>query len=232
MKYNSLRAMLFKCLENKLHSLELGTAAKILERFPEKSQSYLDYALALKHNKRYQESLDELLRMADGSANPDIDFTVLKKSVDAEIKNIVYQQGKKLDLSKTPVKYRNNLTYRARVIFEWNYPDAEFELQFVNPQKRFFTWEHTAFDNGSRLEQEWKQGFSTEEFEIIGQEARGQWLINAKYLGNVEASDKTPLFLRCVVITDFGKSGQRETVHVVRLNEKDSEEQLVKLTID
>ncbi len=232
LKYNTLRAMLFKCQENNLYELELETAAKLLERFPEKSQSYLDYAIALKRNERYQESLDELLRMADGSVNSDIDFSGLKKSLDAEIKNLVYQQTGSLDLSKIPVKYRNNLTYKARLVFEWNYPEAEFELQFVNPQKRFFNWEHTPFENGPRLRQEWEQGFSREEFEIIGQESIGEWLINVKYLGNSEASDQTPLFLRCVAIMDFGKSGQRETVHLVRLHEKDAEEQLVKLTVE
>ncbi|MGB5236034.1 MAG: TonB-dependent receptor plug domain-containing protein [Flavobacteriaceae bacterium] len=232
LKYNTLRAMLFKCQEKNLHELELETAEKLLERFPEMSQSYFDYAMALKHNQRYQESLDELLRMADGSVNPDIDFSGLKKSIDTEIKNLVYQQPGSLDLSDLPVNYRNNLTYKARLVFEWNYQEAEFELQFVNPQNRFFNWEHTSFDNGPRLRQEWEQGFSREEFEIIGQESKGEWLINVKYLGNPEASDQTPLFLRCKVIKDFGRSGQQETVHLVRLHEKDNEEQLVKLVID
>ena len=231
-KYNSLRAMLYKCIENGLTELEQETAAKILERFPEKVQSYLDHAIALKSNGRYQDSLEELLRMANGSANPALDFSVLKKTVDAEIKNLVYQQNSKLDLAKLPANYRQNLTYKARAVFEWSYPGAEFELQFVNPQKRFFNWEHTSFNNGPRLQEEWEQGYSREEFEIVGQEAKGDWLINVKYLGNSEQADKTPLFLRCTVFTDFGNTRQKEITKVIRLQDRDTEDQVLKLSIE
>ncbi|MEN8790053.1 MAG: TonB-dependent receptor plug domain-containing protein [Flavobacteriaceae bacterium] len=231
-KYNSLRAMLFMCRQRGMPKLELETAEAILERYPELSQSYMDYAMALKNNRQYQESLNQLLRMAEGNTGTELNFEGLKKTIRTEIRNLVHLQAKDLDLSKVKPEYRNNLTYDARVAFEWSYPNAEFELQFVNPQKRFFTWEHTSIANSRRLQQEWEQGFSREEFEIIGQEARGEWQINLKYLGNTETTDQTPLFIRCVVTSDFGKQDQKEKVYVARLHEKDEEEQLLKLKID
>ncbi len=229
--YNALRAMLFKCQQHGLQQLELETANKIIERFPDKSQSYFDLAMALKNNGSYQESLDQLIRISEGNSNNELDFTGLKKSIDAEIKNLVYSHNAKLDLTKADPKYRNNLRYDARIIFDWNHPSSEFELQFVNPQKRFFTWEHTAIVNGDRLQEEWDQGYSQEEFEIVGEGTKGQWLINVKYLGNTNSADLTPTFLKCIVQYNFGKPGQREEVHLIRLHEKESEVQFLKIEI-
>ena len=212
--------------------LELVAAAKVLDRFPEKIQSYVDYAIALKNNQQYQQSLEQFQQILDGTINDALDFTGVKKAIDEEIRNLIYRHGKDLNLSKLPTQLRSNLRYNARILFEWNYPGAEFELQFVNPQKRFFTWEHTAYGNGERLENEWLHGYGQEAFEIVGQEAIGQWLINIKYLGNSKSKDDTPTFLRCLVQYNFGKPNQREESYLIRLYEKDSEEQLVKLSID
>ncbi len=231
-KYNTLRAMLFKCRQREMPTLELETAKAILERFPENSQSYLDYAMALKHNKQYQGSLNQLLRISEGNTGTELNFEGLKKTVETEIRNLIHLQSKNLDLSKVKPGYRNNLTYDARVAFEWSYPNAEFELQFVNPQKRFFTWEHTSIANSRRLQQEWEQGFSREEFEIVGQETKGQWLVNVKFIGNANSSDQTPTFLHCIVYSNFGKPDQKEKVYVARLHEQDAEEQFLKLKID
>lgn len=232
LKYNTLRAVLLKCQQREMPALELATASAILERHPDKVQSYFDYALALDNNGAYQESLDQLLKISDGSINTELDFSVLKKSVDAEIKNLIYNQDHQLNLAKVPAPYKNNLRYNARIIFDWNYPSAEFELQFVNPQKRFFTWEHITLTNGDRIQQEWDYGFSREEFEIVGQETLGEWLINVKYHGNANTADLTPTFLKCLVQYNFGKPDQKETVYMIRLHEKDTEEQLAKLIID
>jgi TonB-dependent SusC/RagA subfamily outer membrane receptor len=230
--YSAMRAMLLKCQQQKLNQLELETAEKILERFPQKIQSYLDYGIALKSNGQYQESLDQLLKILEGTANASLDFTDLKKSVDAELKNLIYNHSRELNLSKVSPAHKNNLRYDARLVFDWNHPSAEFELQFVNPQKRYFTWEHTIFADPQRIQQEIQQGFSREEFEVVGQESHGDWLVNVKFMGNANSSDETPTFLRCKVYYNFGKPDQREEVKLIRLHEKDSEEQFLKLKVE
>ena len=231
LEYSTLRAMFFKCQAEALHGMELEAANMLLERFPDKSQSYLDLAIALKHNGQFQQSLDQLLKMTDENSAGGLDHSGLKKSVDAEIRNLIYKHSRELDLSKVDTKFKSNLRYNARVIIDWNHPSSEFELQFVNPQNRFFTWEHHSLVNADRLQQEWDQGFGREEFEIVGEETRGEWLINLKYLGNANESDTTPTFMRCTVQYNFGKPDQREEIHTIRLHERDTEEQFVTLNI-
>ncbi len=227
--YSTLRAMLFKCQQDELRILELEVANKLMERFPEKLQSHFDMGMALKNNANYQKSMDVFTDLANGKTVPVENG--LKKSIDTEIKNLVFRQGNDLDKAKIPAIYRNNLRYNARVSFEWSHPASEFELQFVNPQNLFFTWEHTAMMNEDRLEEEWDQGYSREEFEIVGEEFLGSWLINVKYLGNANPNDNTPTFLKCLVQYNFGKPDQREEYFLVRLHEINSEEQLVKLSV-
>ncbi len=229
--YNSLRAMLLKCREDGLHPLELDTAQKILDRFPDKIQSYFDLAMALKNNGQYQQSLDQLVQMSEGSLNAKLDFSQLKKPVEAEIKNLVYKYRHQIDLNSLAPQFLRNIYYDVRVVFEWSYPAAEFDLQFVNPQKRFFNWEHNSLVNGDRLKSELEQGFSREEFEIFGDGIEGEWLINVKYLGNTNTSDATPAFLQCKILYNFGKADQKEEIHTLRLHEKDSDFQMVKLKL-
>ena len=229
--YTTLRAMLLKCREDGLHILELDTAQKILERFPNKIQSYLDHALALKANGEYQQCYDQLVKMANGSLNQELDFSKLKKSIEAELKNLVYREGKELKMSSANQKFSQNLRYDVRIIFEWSFPPAEFELQFVNPQKRFFTWEHTSWANDQRLKEEVEDGFAREEFEIVGDGIEGEWLVNVKYLGNANSGDQTPSVLMAKIIYDFGKTTQKEETKLLRLFDKENESQFLKLKI-
>ena len=228
--YSTLRGLLFKCQQDELRILELEVANTLYERFPEKIQSHFDMAMALKNNGNYQPSMHTFTDLANGETAPA--ESGLKKSIDTEIKNLVFRHGEGLDQKKIPAIYRNNLKYNARVAFEWSHPASEFELQFVNPQNLFFTWEHTTLMNSDRLQEEWDQGYSREEFEIVGEEFLGTWLINVKYLGNTNPNDTTPTFLKCLVQYNFGRPNQREESFLIRLHEVDSEQQIVKLLVE
>ena len=39
----------------------------------------------------------------------------------------------------TPDFYKKNAEYDTRIVFEWSHFNAEFDLQIVNPQRRYFT---------------------------------------------------------------------------------------------
>jgi hypothetical protein len=212
--------------------LELQTAVKILEEFPGRIQSYLDFALAQRDAGNYQASLNMLLSMEQGSANEELDFSGLGKTIGRELRNLLSQHQAEMDLSKVPPEYKNNIRFNARLIFEWSKPDAQFSLQFVNPQKRFFTWEHTALANSRRIRDEAEQGYSLEEFEIFGEGVAGNWIINVIYQGNINASDTTPVFLRCRAERNFGKPGQEAEEFVVRLHEPGSTHQITQLKIE
>lgn len=229
--YDELRGMYLKSLEYGNSQMALLAANRMLEDFPNKIQSYLDVALAQKSNGEYQSALNLLNGMVNGSANPQLNFTSLEKVVGTETRNLVNQQRTKLDITKIDTKYRNNLTFNARVVLEWSNPDAEFVVQFVNPQKRFFNWEHTDTSDKRRILDELQHGYASEQFEIVGSETVGDWILNVTYLGNRSQGNKTPTFLKCTVQHNFGKANQKQEDFLVRLGEANDEQQLAKFSV-
>ncbi|WP_420601388.1 TonB-dependent receptor plug domain-containing protein [Flagellimonas sp.] len=229
--YEELRGMYLKCLENNNTKLALLTANRILETFPNKIQSYFDVGMAHKKGGNFQEALNMFNAMVNGSANEQLNFTGMEKVVGAEIRNLVNKERRNLDISKVDKKYQNNLTYNARLVMDWNNQDAEFVVQFVNPQKRFFNWEHTDVGDRKRILEELQHGFSTEQFEIVGADTKGDWILNVTYLGNRTQGNKAPTFLKCTVQYNFGKPNQRSEEHAIRLQEVDEEQQLAKFTV-
>jgi len=230
---SQLKIMSYKAQQIKNYSLGLVIANRILELYPNQVQSYLDLALAYRNNAEYQKALDLLIAIDNDLMKRTLDFSSIEKSVKNEILDLVRSKRNKLDLSKLNVRYKNlNLKYNARLIFEWNNNDAEFELQFINPQKKFFKWKHTNADNLVRIRDELKNGYSKKEFEIVGQESKGKWRVNVNYFGNRTIDNKSHTFLKCIIQYNYGKPNQRTEEHLIRLHKKVEEELFLKLDID
>jgi len=230
--YEALRALFLKCTEQESHKVAVFAADKMLELFPNKTQSYFDVALAQKNVGNHQEALTMLNGMVTGEANPKLNFSSMEKVVGTEIRNMVNQNKAKLNTNKIDVKYRNNVTYNARLILDWNVPDAESSVQFVNPQKLFFTWEHTEAGDRKRILEELQNGNSNEQFEIVGAETKGEWILNATYLGNRTPKNKAATFLKCTVQYNFGKPNQRSEEFMIRLQEEGDEQQLARFSVE
>jgi uncharacterized protein YfaP (DUF2135 family) len=107
-------------------------------------------------------------------------------------------------------------------VFEWNHPGAEFELQFVNPQNRFFNWKHTNGELGERMQNEIQHNYRVEEFEFSG-DVQGKWVFNAESLEDFSSKTNVPLILKCSIYTNFGYVDQRKEqvlVHFTKAGEK------------
>ena len=114
----------------------------------------------------------------------------------------------------------------TRVVVEWNDTEAEFELQFVNPEGQYHSWKHTYADNEERILDEKMKGYSSEE-QIIDRALPGLWKINVKYLGN---KSLTPTYLKVSIYDNYGTRSQRKEVRVFKLTLKDVNQKLFTLT--
>ena len=218
--YKQLRTLFIKAIKNKDNILQDLVSIKMLEDYPEKIQSYYDKALAYKNNGEYQKALDTFLGIVDGSASYGLNFSGLHKRVKTEIKDLIYHHKTALDTSEIPVEYLKNEDYKARLVFDWNNSNSEFELQFVNPQNRFFEWKHNNFESKERIEDEIKHGFSSEQFELIGDESKGKWIINVSYLGDLNNQiTSTPTFIKCRIDYNYGTANSHSQEYVLRLTE-------------
>ena len=112
-----------------------------------------------------------------------------------------------------------------RVLFEWNNSEAEFDLQFVNPESRYFVWSHTLENEPKRIYDEKIKGYSSKQF-LIDETQEGVWKINLKYLGN---KGYDPTYLKTTIYYNYGRSSQKEVVEVIEMSEKNVNRELLSI---
>ncbi|MGB3149077.1 MAG: TonB-dependent receptor plug domain-containing protein [Maribacter sp.] len=154
-----------------------------------------------------REALDKFLVLAKGGTYGGMTVQAIEKSLDREIKNLLFQNRNNLNVEKVDEKYFKNVRMNVRLLVEWSNPKSEFQIQFVNPQNRFFNWEHTTGADKARIQEEVDLGYAMEEFELYD-DLKGDWKINATYTGNLDTKSKEPLVLLCSVYTNFGYPSQ------------------------
>lgn len=223
-----LRALAFKQIENNNLNDAVRTYERILKMKPNQARSYRDLANALVLNKQYQDALmiyDKIEKKRGvGMAN----FYGIETTVTNEFKNLVNQHRQNLNTSGINPSMLKPKKMKKRIVFEWNDPSAEFDIQIVNPQKRYFTWSHTKAESAVRIAEERQQGFGSEEFFITNSDI-GEWLFNVKYYGT--DSKNVPTYIMITTYTDFGYPNEKREAKVIRLAEKKKLKTAVKLSI-
>ena len=196
---------------------DFNLARKIYEHIlvlaPQESQSYRDMALILSENQQYQKSLD-LYRKIKDRFYTSVNFEGLRKPLNSEMKKLILQHKNILDTQGLESHYQTPMNYDVRVVIDYNDRDAEFDLQFVNPQKKFFIWSHRKFENSERIEQEKIQGYNTEEFFLIDA-VPGKWQVNIE---SPKQESRDPLVLRYTVFRNYGTKAETSFSKTLILN--------------
>ncbi len=192
---------------------------------PHYAQSYRDLALSYRQigdirkaaamYARYDYLVKEGFIRAE-----DRDFTPL---MEREFSNLLELHGREFrGADRRKSRSLNSDFEGTRLVFEWNDSEAEFQLQFVNPQNKYFNWEHSLLADADRIRDEKLKGYSCEEYLIDGN-LPGTWQINLKYLGN---KSLTPSFIKATIYHNYGTSSQRAEVKVFKLQLKDVNQEL------
>lgn len=183
---------------------------------PNDAQSFRDLAYIYKETGEYTKSF-ALYKRILANQTEGVDFSGLQGVAEAELRQLLANHKDKVYYKDLPnsllqTDYKRDI----RIVFEWNDPSAEFDLQFVDPSRKFFTYKHTRFDNLEKMEEEYTNGYSIEQFEI-DDSIRGNWLINVESLSN--DSSINPVYLKYTIYTNFGKSNETKETGVVNLSD-------------
>ena len=197
---------------------------------PSESQSYRNLALSYQLNKQFREAQEIYNKIHYNQYSEVNSFNGLKQTINAEYKNLIALHNSTLLATNIPEFYKKKAEYDTRIIFEWSHFDAEFDLQIVNPQKRYFTWSHTQKEEASRFMKETSQGYGLEEF-FITKKDKGEWLFNLTYYGKKTGDNSMPSFVKVTVYSNFGKPTQTKKVTVKELNDLNKKESILKLEI-
>lgn len=213
----SLRAMAFKMDEigNKKKALDVYkyiTRIRSLE-----VQSYRDLALAYAENGDVGNAFNIYQNIVEGKGNISVNATGIEESLVKEYKNFIRKYKAAINISKVSPRFlKTTENIKKRIVLEWNHQDAKFDLQIINPQNRFFTWEHTEKTALQRMSQEKTDGFQMEEF-FLTEDDKGKWIFNVIYYGKVSDDDGSPTYMKFTVYDDYGTPKEVKEVKVVRL---------------
>ncbi len=196
---------------------------------PSYAQSYRDLAASYREVGNYKKSARMYARhnylLKEGFQESD--SLGIFRIIERESENLLALHGDKVmggaKITNRSLKYTE--FDGIRLLFEWNDSEAEFELQFVNPEKHFYTWKHTMETNASRIRDEKQKGYSSEEFLVDGS-LPGRWQINVNYKGNKKLE---PSYLKVTSYFNYGKPLQRKQVNVYRLGLRNVNQQLFDL---
>lgn len=213
----SLRAMAFKMDEigNKKKALD---AYKYITRIRSlEVQSYRDLALAYAENGDIGNAFNIYQNIVEGKGNISVNASGIEESLVKEYKNFIRKYKAAINVSKVSPRFlKTTENIKKRIVLEWNHQDAKFDLQIVNPQNRFFTWEHTEKAALQRMSQEKTDGFQMEEF-FLTEDDKGKWTFNVIYYGKVSDDDGSPTYMKFTVYDDYGTPKETKEVKVVRL---------------
>ena len=196
---------------------------RLLKIRPLDEQSYRDLALIYKENGEYELSASLYDKMLNNKLS-DVNILGLQETVVNEASHLYWKKSDKLTITEFPLKILKtfipkndweNYNYDYRIIFDWNDPAVEFNIQFVDPKKKYFNWSHTIIDDKEILEDELNYGYNTEEF-IIEKSEKGKWIVNIENY-TIE-DDSNPTFIKYTVYKNYGRPNEIKKVEVLDLS--------------
>jgi len=204
----------------------LGVLKKVANLRPGYAQSYRDLANAYKDNNEFkmawriymnylQNRKVEKASAIDQIVYNEMEYLYFNRKNQTAIKE------KFVPNNENKIKFRNDV----RFVVEWNTSEAEFDLEFVGPNKRSYVLEHTLADNQELISSEKLNGISSDEFfvEDIGP---NEWLMNLTYFGNKKSA---PTYIKVTTYYNWGKPKQYQEISVYKLEKKHIKIQLKKV---
>lgn len=190
---------------------------------PKYAQSYRDLANAYLENDLHQKSWR--LYMSYLSQGIDAFDEGIGHIIYNEMEYLYYNRHRQAQIKETfEPKHENIKEFKndIRLVFEWNTSEAEFDLEFVSPDKRAYVFEHSFNADETLITNEKRVGYSSKEF-MIDKLGDGNWLINLTYKGNKKSD---PTYFKVTTYYNWGSSAQTKDILVFPLKNQRQKIQL------
>ena len=193
----------------------LSVYKNVIKLRPKHIQSYRDLINVYIELKQYKKALNTYNYFFNKG------LTIEKNGIG----DIMTREAEALTSKISKTNLPDEKTLDTRIVFEWSSSEAEFTLEFINPQKQVYKIEHTLSDTSSLILDEKLKGYTSREFVIDG-DIGGEWLVNLTYYGNKKYS---PTYLKTTVFNDWGRSNEIKKTTVFKMTLKDQKTQLFKI---
>ncbi|WP_456462904.1 carboxypeptidase-like regulatory domain-containing protein [Lutibacter sp.] len=222
-----LKILAYTYQKRGLYQKALKIYKKIIKLRPNYVQSFRDLANVYTNLNQYQKAWKMYTNYFYRGNN--LENEGIGQIIYSEMEALFVQHKKQANIKELfLVRDSANVTKDVRMVFEWNTSEAEFDIEFVNPQKQVYSFKHTLLDNNKRIKHEKLQGYSSEIF-FIENLNKGNWYVNFTYFGNKKY---VPTYLKLAVYYNWGKPNQTEKIHLFKLKDKNIKWQLLALNYD
>ena len=219
-----LKTIVFTLEEKQMYKPAIYVLEHTIEKYPGHIQLYRDLARLYAEVGRYNTAANLYKQMIYNTV-PNVDFTPIEDIVFNEFRSLIAHHKNKIDYKTLPSEFMvAGFKKDVRIVLEYTNPQSEFEVQFVSPSKKYFTWQHTYFDNADLIAQEIEKGFALKEF-ILEDNDYGNWIVNVRQTNDAETA--TPTYLKYTIYKDYGTPQETKKVKVVDLSNHNS-----KVTLD
>jgi len=158
----------------------------------------------------------------------EVDFSGLLSQAKSQIRHLLNNHRIEVSYADVPTKLLVVKSAPVRIVFDWNDPDAEFALQFVNPKKRYYEWSNQSSENKESFLKETNSSPLSKEF-VIDTTFEGEWMVN------LHASNKysklPQAFLKYTIYTNYGLPNETKTVKFIKLYNYEEKVMLDKFSI-
>ena len=210
-----LKIIAYQYQQEGFYENALSVYKKIIKLRPKHIQSYRDLINVYIELKQYKKALNTYNYFFNKG------LTIEKNGIG----DIMTREAEALTSKISKTNLPDEKTLDTRIVFEWSSSEAEFTLEFINPQKQVYKIEHTLSDTSSLILDEKLKGYTSREFVIDG-DIGGEWLVNLTYYGNKKYS---PTYLKTTVFNDWGRSNEIKKTTVYKMTLKDQKTQLFKI---
>ncbi len=212
---NALKALAYTFEELGDLKAAMALYVEVFKKRPSYGQSYRDLANSYTENGNYKKALGLYARYQKSRALDTVtgDFEGIDAIIEAESNNLLTLRTEELSMESGSSE--NGEYNGIRVVFEWNNSEAEFDIQFVNPENQYSLWKHTYEEESDRITDEKMKGYSCAQF-LIDKSLPGKWQMNIKYFGN---KSYEPTYLKATVYYDYGTPSQRKQLKVFKLSQ-------------
>lgn len=213
----ALKALAYRY--EKMGTLEsaLQQYLKVLKLRPRDAQSHRDVANAYEEIGNYQKALHIYTRYE--LAVNDLDSVPFDKYGTDELMTTERMNIINLDagefILESGVLEESTKSPKARVLFEWNKNAAEFELQFVDPEKYYDRWEYSIETKEAELSAAILKGYFSKQF-FLDDDLKGEWVINISYFGK---GTQDPTYLKVTTFFDYDTMEERKVTKVFKLTQ-------------
>lgn len=217
--YRLLRVLGYRLKQLGYNEYAIEQFKTVLRLRPEEPQSYRDLGLVYAQNNQYQEAVDMLYKIVEGSWDnrfPEIEVIAVE-----EMNQVIAEANRKkvsLNLLNVDGRLIYNMPVDIRIVLNWDTDNSDMDLWVTDPYGEKCYYKYRFTKTGGLMSRDFTGGYGPEEF-MIRKAVKGKYTIQANYYGTREQTVIGPTTVYLDIYTDYATGEEKKKTITLRLSQ-------------